>query len=146
MIGSRLLREVGATLRQIIPGEGVAARYGGDEFVIALPGAGRQETYWVAETIRQNIADRAFNADTGRDPSRQEPISRIEGVVTCSIGIATLQSDVVPELEAAGDGMSTAKDELLRKADACMYAAKELGRNRTVAYWELAHLRASDAR
>ncbi len=60
LIGSRLLREVGATLRQIIPGNGLAARYGGDEFVIALPGAGRQECFWVAETIRQNIAETAF--------------------------------------------------------------------------------------
>jgi diguanylate cyclase (GGDEF)-like protein len=146
MIGSRLLREVGATLRQIIPGDGVAARYGGDEFVIALPGAGRQETYWVAETIRQNIADRAFIVNTNPEASHQVSDLRIEGLVTCSIGIATLQSDVVPELEAAGGGMGSAKDELLRKADTCMYAAKELGRNRTVAHWDLSRQRASGAR
>jgi diguanylate cyclase (GGDEF)-like protein len=145
LIGSRLLREVGATLRQIIPGEGVAARYGGDEFVIALPGAGRQETYWVAETIRQNIADRAFIVDSDPGASHQISDLRIEVLITCSIGIATLQSDVVPELEAAGGGMESAKDELLRKADTCMYAAKELGRNRTVAYWELARKLASGA-
>jgi len=136
LIGSRLLREVGATLRQIIPGNGLAARYGGDEFVIALPGAGRQECFWVAETIRQNIAETAFvvtpdpvNPDTGLAP-------RTEVVVTCSIGIATLQSDVLPELTGGGDAV-TAKDELLRLADTCMYAAKELGRNRTVPHWEL---------
>jgi len=93
LIGSRLLREVGATLRQIIPGNGLAARYGGDEFVIALPGAGRQECFWVA-------------------------------------------SDVLPELTVGGDAV-TAKDEILRMADTCMYAAKELGRNRTVPYWDL---------
>jgi diguanylate cyclase (GGDEF)-like protein len=136
LIGSRLLREVGATLRQIIPGNGLAARYGGDEFVIALPGAGRQECFWVAETIRQNIAETAFvvtpdpvNPDTGLAP-------RTEVVVTCSIGIATLQSDVLPELTGGGDPV-TAKDELIRLADTCMYAAKELGRNRTVPHWEL---------
>ena len=136
LTGSRLLREVGATIRQIIPGNGLAARYGGDEFVIALPGAGRQECFWVAETIRQNIAETAFvvtpdpvNPDTG-------PGVRKEVGVTCSIGIATLQSDVVPELTAGGDAVA-AKDELLRMADACVYAAKELGRNRTVPHWEL---------
>ena len=94
------LSEVGATLKQIIPGEGLAARYGGDEFVIALPGAGRQETYWVAETVRQNIADRAFVVSADPENSDGVPNIHIEGLVTCSIGIATLQSDIMPELSA----------------------------------------------
>ena len=138
LVGSRLLSEVGATLKQIVPGEGLAARYGGDEFVIALPGAGRQETYWVAETIRQNIADRAFIVNADPEISESGEDLRIEGVVTCSIGIATLQSDIMPELGAENGSPKKAKDQLLRKADTCMYAAKELGRNRTVPYWELA--------
>ena len=138
LIGSRLLSEVGATLKQIIPGNGLAARYGGDEFVIALPGAGRQETFWVAETIRQNIADRAFVVHADPENSDGEADLRIEGVVTCSIGIATLQSDIMPELSGENGDAMLAKEELLRKADTCMYAAKELGRNRTIPYWELA--------
>jgi len=138
LVGSKLLSEVGATLKQIIPGEGLAARYGGDEFVIALPGAGRQETFWVAETIRQNIADRAYVVSADPEGSEGGPNLRIEGVVTCSIGIATLQSDIMPELSAENSDSKNAKDQLLRKADTCMYAAKELGRNRTVPYWELA--------
>jgi len=138
LVGSRLLSEVGATLKQIVPGEGLAARYGGDEFVIALPGAGRQETFWVAETIRQNIAERAFIVNTDPEGSGGVPDLRIEGVITCSIGIATLQSDIMPELSAENGNAQKAKDQLLRKADTCMYAAKELGRNRTVPYWELA--------
>ena len=139
LVGSRLLSEVGATLKQSGPGEGLAARYGGDEFVTALPGAGRQETYWVAETIRQNIADRAFVVTADPELSEDGSDLRIEGVVTCSIGIATLQSDIIPELGPDSDNSKKAKDQLLRKADTCMYAAKELGRNRTVPYWELAH-------
>ncbi len=138
LVGSQLLSEVGATLKQIIPGEGLAARYGGDEFVIALPGAGRQETFWVAETIRQNIADRAFVVSADPEDSQSRRDLRIEGLVTCSIGIATLQSDIMPELSAENGSSANAKDQLLRKADTCMYAAKELGRNRTVPYWELA--------
>ena len=138
LVGSQLLAEVGATLKQIIPGEGLAARYGGDEFVIALPGAGRQETFWVAETIRQNIADREFVVSADPESLEGGPELRIEGAVTCSIGIATLQSDILPELSAENGDSKNAKDQLLRKADTCMYAAKELGRNRTVPYWELA--------
>jgi diguanylate cyclase (GGDEF)-like protein len=138
LVGSRLLSEVGATLKQIIPGNGLAARYGGDEFVIALPGAGRQETYWVAETIRQNIADRAFRISSEPEKTESGADLELECVVTCSIGIATLQTDVMPELSSENGNAARAKDELLRKADTCMYAAKELGRNRTIPYWELA--------
>ena len=144
VVGSQLLREVGATLRQIIPGNGLAARYGGDEFVIALPGAGRQECFWVAETIRQNIAETAFVVTPDPVDPDAGPALRKEIVVTCSIGIATLRSDVLPELTAGGDAVA-AKDELLRMADTCMYAAKELGRNRTVPYWELSRQLAGDS-
>jgi GGDEF domain-containing protein len=49
----------------------------------------------------------------------------------------------MPELSAENSDSKTAKDQLLRKADTCMYAAKELGRNRTVPYWELARKLAS---
>jgi len=143
LVGSRLLREIGATLKQIIPGDGLTARYGGDEFVIALPGGGRQECYWVAETIRQNIAETAFIIDLDRDNPDSGPALRLEGAITCSIGIATLQSDVLPEMTASGGGTERAKDELLRAADKCMYAAKELGRNRTVPYWNLAEMLAA---
>ena len=143
LVGSQLLSAVGATLKQIIPGDGLAARYGGDEFVITLPGAGRQETFWVAETVRQNIADRAFVVSADPENSAGAATIRIEGVVTCSIGIATLQSDIMPELSAENGDSKNAKDQLLRKADTCMYAAKELGRNRTVPYWELARMLAA---
>ncbi len=137
--GSRLLHEVGFTLRQIIPGNGLAARYGGDEFVIALPGAGRQETLWVAETVRKNIEDKVFLDSPDPQNPREVPALHIAGRITCSVGVATLRSDVLPEL---GDGCfdpDAAKNSLLRKADTCMYAAKERGRNRTVPYWELNH-------
>jgi len=143
LVGSRLLREVGATLKQIVPGDGLTARYGGDEFVIALPGGGRQECFWVAETVRQNIAETAFMIDADPDNPESGPTLRLEGAITCSIGIATLQSDVLPDITATGCGPERAKDQLLRRADTCMYAAKELGRNRTVPYWDLAEMRAA---
>jgi len=143
LVGSRLLREVGATLKQIVPGNGLTARYGGDEFVIALPGGGRQECYWVAETVRQNIAENTFLIAAEPDNPDSGPTLRLEGAITCSIGIATLQSDVLPEMTAGIGGSERAKDELLRRADSCMYAAKELGRNRTVPYWHLAEMRAA---
>ena len=137
LVGSRLLHEVGTTLKQIIPGNGLAARYGGDEFVIALPGAGRQETFWVAETIRKNIEDKIFLDTPDPENPVEIPALCIQGRITCSIGIATLRSDVLPELERDGSDPESAKNALLKMADTCMYVAKERGRNQTVPYWDL---------
>ncbi len=136
LVGSRVLAEVGATLRQILPGQSIASRYGGDEFVIVLPGAGRQEAYWVAETVRKNLECRVFL----EEPDDVDPVNypglRIAGVITCSIGIATLVADVLGTAAALASDVTAAKNELMRKADQCMYRAKETGRNRTVAAWQ----------
>jgi diguanylate cyclase (GGDEF)-like protein len=134
LIGSRVLREIGATLRQILPGQSIPARYGGDEFVIVVPGASRQEVVWVAETVRKNIESAVFLEEPDPTDPINYPALKIQGVITCSIGIATLQSDVLPELGEHPD-LAAAKNELMRKADASMYRAKEGGRNRIIASW-----------
>lgn len=129
LVGSRVLREVGHTLHQVVPGHAFAARYGGDEFVVVLPDACRQETTWVAETVRKNIEDAVFleHPDPG-DPANY-PALAIRGVVTCSLGVATLLEDT-----SCRDGNrcdpASAKNELMRAADANMYRAKAAGRNR----------------
>lgn len=134
LIGSRVLREVGAMLRQILPGQAVAARYGGDEFVIVVPGSGRQELYWIAETVRQNVESKVFLEHPDPDDPVNYPALCIQGVLSCSVGIATLLGDVVPTLANTMDAVA-AKNEFMRRADASMYRAKELGRNLTVAAW-----------
>ena len=136
LVGSRVLREVGITLRQVLPGPAIPARYGGDEFVIVVPGAGRQEIVWVAETVRQNIESKVFLEVADPDDPVNYPALGIRGVITCSIGVACLRQDVLPTLGPRVDAL-TAKNELLRVADRCMYEAKESGRNRTVTAWEL---------
>ncbi len=133
LIGSRVLREVGATLRQILPGQSLAARYGGDEFVIVVPGAGRQETFWVAETVRKNIESKTFLETADPEDPANYPALHIRGVITCSIGIANLASDVLTRLASHRlPDLLAIKNELMRTADTNMYRAKELGRNLTV--------------
>ncbi len=129
MAGSRVLAEMGRLLRQILPGHAVPSRYGGDEFVIVLPGSGPQETYWVAETVRQNIERHIFlDAPDAQDPEHL-PALRIAKVITASVGIATTSQIAAT---VASDDIATVKNELVRAADAAMYTAKEAGKNRTV--------------
>ena len=82
-------------------------RYGGEEFVIVLPETPGEGALVVAEKIRAAIADAPFQTDT------QIPVS-----ITVSIGAAVYPADgsTVPELVGA--------------ADAAMYRAKDLGRDR----------------
>ncbi len=136
LVGSRVLAEVGATLRQILPGQAIASRYGGDEFVIVLPGAGDQEILWVAETVRKNLESKIFlEVADPLDPVNY-PALQINRIITCSAGISTLHRDVIPRMPAGDLDPVAAKNELMRAADASMYRAKEIGRNCTVASWK----------
>ena len=82
-----------------------AARFGGEEFAVLLPGLSAQAAASVAETIRRKV----------------EQWSNVEGGVTVSIGIASTKP--------AG---SQHWHDLVEAADRALYAAKELGRNRCV--------------
>ncbi len=131
LIGSRVLREIGDLLRQVLPGPAVPARYGGDEFVVILPESSKQEVFWVAETIRKTIETNVFL----EHPDPKDPINypglQLSGI-TCSVGLATLTEDTLPLLESRAGGALGAKNELIRLADTRMYRAKDQGRNRTV--------------
>jgi diguanylate cyclase (GGDEF)-like protein len=123
LAGSQVLREVGQLLkRRVGDSAAIPARYGGDEFVLALPGAGLDAAVDVAEDIRTEILDMTFCARRGE--IQLEPLN-LTGL-TCSIGISTLHRHLGDETSAEG-----CRSTLLRLADAAMYVAKETGRNRT---------------
>lgn len=103
--GDRLLIHVADTLRSVVRPGDIVARFGGDEFVVLLNNC---QDGAVAEKIAERILRRL------RSPIVLEGKQIHAGG---SIGIAALE-----------DGEGTA--HLLRNADAAMYAAKSLGRNR----------------
>lgn len=62
-VGDRMLRLVGDVVRGVQPPESLAVRFGGDEFLILLPGAGEQAAEALAMRVRDEVGSRA-GADT----------------------------------------------------------------------------------
>lgn len=123
LAGSQVLREVGHLLkREITDPQAILARYGGDEFVIAVPGCGRIEALALAERIRGVVSRTVFCARPGE--IQNAPLHLAD--ITCSIGVATLAM-VGPEAD-----LPAAKSQLLRLSDSAMYRAKMGGRNLVV--------------
>src|SRR3989475_7022053 len=107
LVGSRTIGFVGRMIaHQLRPGD-LAARFGGDEFVVILPGADAASARRVAESIRAAIAEARVLEGSDVDVS----------AVTASLGVATF-----PEHAADAEG-------LFRAADAAMYAVKRRGKN-----------------
>jgi len=110
-IGDERLRTVAGAIRGALSRAGdVAARYGGDEFAVILPGADRLGASQVAEHIRQRIADLRI----------ANPFSAISQSLTLSIGGC-----------AAAHGFGGSPERLVALSDAELYRAKRGGRNRT---------------
>lgn len=107
--GDLILREVADLLRSRIRGGDVAARLGGEEFAIFLPGSNSETAVARAEAIRQGVQDLLVRHGT-----------RILGKVTLSAGVSTFPTH----------GDSTG--QLLQAADRALYQAKAEGRNRYV--------------
>ena len=133
LAGSQVLREVGQLLDEASrPVKAVAARYGGDEFVLALPGLDIDAAIDLAERIRETIVTTEFCA--GEGDIQPDPLN-LKGI-TCSVGVASLRRHV-----GNGESVENSKSTLLRLADSAMYVAKETGRNRTAMAGELVRRR-----
>ena len=112
--GDVVLEGVADVLRQSIRRSDIVGRYGGEEFVIVFPETTVDEATAVAEKLRILVSKQRFTV--GAD----------EGIsVTVSVGLA------------GGHGQPLRVDDLLRDADAAMYAAKSLGRNQTYVFAEV---------
>ena len=105
--GDAVLKAVGRLLKTAARPQDLAARFGGEEMVLLLPGAPRATAAAIAETIRRAIAARPVQAGSTVIP------------VTTSIGVATFE---------AGCRLTQAT-QLIKAADLALYNAKTNGRN-----------------
>lgn len=106
LAGDQALCMIAATARGALRVQDSVYRYGGEELLLILRGAGPEEALEVAERVREAVEH------TGVAHPRTEP-----GVLTVSLGVAC--------------GLD-APEELLARADVALYEAKEAGRNRVM--------------
>ena len=112
--GDVLLKQVGTLVDQRTRKEDVACRYGGEEFVLILPGMPFDVARRRAEELRRAIGEASV-----------EYGGQSLGSVTISVGVASY-----PQHGIAGA-------ELLSAADKALYCAKDRGRNQVVTYEEV---------
>ena len=111
-VGDKVIKVVASILSETARQEDLVGRFGGEEFVVILPGMNIAEAAAVGERIRQVVEGIDGNSFPGL-PS-----------ITSSFGVATVTPNV------AGT------NELLELADKALYVAKEGGRNRVVSWSE----------
>ncbi len=109
--GDRVLQCLGVFLKQRIRGDDVACRFGGEEFVLILPGVGLDDLVRRAESLCYEIAQGEFGVGVSELPA-----------LTVSMGVGLYPAH------------ACAQDDLLICADAALYRAKSAGRNRVVCY------------
>jgi two-component system, cell cycle response regulator len=109
LIGDVVLSGVTDAIGSVLRSDDFIVRYGGEEFLVVLPGAAVDDVAAIAERIRQSAEDYQSHADgTVID-------------VTVSVGFAST-SDLAVEDEM----------DLVAQADSALFRAKRIGRNRTV--------------
>jgi diguanylate cyclase (GGDEF)-like protein len=106
--GDTVLKEVAGRMAHAVRSYDAVGRYGGEEFLMLLPGCDAETTLQRAERLRDEI--------------RQAPIAIGGGevLVTISFGVTALPR-----------GREADSEQLIRLADGALYQAKQNGRNRT---------------
>lgn len=104
--GDRALCEIARRIDQVIRDTDVAFRFGGEEFLVLLPGARQAQAEFVAERLREAIDARPFVTD-----GESIHLTASFGVVACRIG-------------------QEPWEDCVRRADQALYRAKDRGRNR----------------
>jgi len=108
-VGDAVLREATRRMQMDVRPYDAVGRYGGEEFLILLPGCNSSETREKAERLRQVIF--------------REPVETQSGALNVSMSVGGV---------ATADWPEDNPNQILQMADAALYRAKEEGRNRIV--------------
>ena len=110
-VGDEVLREFAVRLASNVRAMDLPVRFGGEEFVVVMPGTEVADAHRIAERIRLHVAGSPFRVLGGEELL----------TVTISIGVAASLAADTPET-------------LIRRADEAMYEAKANGRNQVIAH------------
>lgn len=120
--GDSVLRQVAALIRHCLRPEDIAARYGGDEFSLILPGLASEEALDSIANLCETIGRTPFQPETKADTGKGILRTRGVAMLSASAGLASFPLD------------STDAEHLVHLADTALYEAKRRGRNRACAY------------
>lgn len=109
-IGDRVIRDFARIISSILQGEDIAARWGGEEFIVAMPRTGLDRAVLMAEMVRRNAQIVTFEGSDGQDLR-----------LTISVGVV------------CSHGAREDLETLIKHADNALYAAKDAGRNTVTA-------------
>ena len=101
-MGDKVLSTLANFIKKHLRKNDFVARWGGEEFAILLPDTGLDEVYGISKKLNHDISAIDFDNNL---------------FITCSFGVAVYKNNET-------------KDEFFNRADAALYRAKELGRNR----------------
>jgi two-component system, cell cycle response regulator len=108
LAGDEVLREAARRMKSSVRRYDSIGRYGGEEFLVVLPGCDHVESWMLGERLRQAISAESF------------AVNQVLSPISCSVGCAT--QPTAADYDA---------DALIRLADCALYGAKYSGRNRT---------------
>jgi diguanylate cyclase (GGDEF)-like protein len=114
-IGDEVLRHTSTLIRARLRESDIFARYGGEEFTIYLPHTENRDAYRLAEQLRRIVESQVVATDRG------------DIQITISMGLISVDGDGYED-----ENPKQFLVEVMRKADAALYRAKEQGRNRVV--------------
>ena len=109
--GNKVLKSLAYVLKVNVREIDIVGRYGGEEFIIILPEAGKEEAQEIAERIRSKVEK--YNFMINKKPSEE-----IEKKLTLSLGVTSCFQEVI------------SAPSLIYKVDQALYQAKQKGRNR----------------